>query len=247
MNWRWSSGDSYVTDSENKRRAARAKLTHVQEVRPAAPAGCSTSGPAPAPSSVPAWTPAGRPSASNRAKRRSRAPREYYSVELQDSLPDEEFDVITMWDVVEHLRDPLAVLRLLHGRLRRGGRLLMETGNYENWRRILEGERWSLYLLDHHFYFSPASLEIAVTRAGFSAFRTRRRSLGALAAPHADAAALGNARLADVLRIEAGVARARRHQRHGRRGHRLRGQPAGRPTARTASGDERRNRRETDS
>ena len=96
--------------------------------------------------------------------------KEYYGIELLKSLPDEEFDVITMWDVVEHLRDPAAVLQELHGRLRRDGLLLMETGNYENWLRVLEGERWSLYLLDHHFYFSPASLSSVVSRGGFSDF-----------------------------------------------------------------------------
>ncbi len=170
MNWRWSSGDSYVTDSENKRRAARAKLEHVQEVRPlpgrlldfGAGSGAFVR------ASLDAGWQAIGVEQSEAAIARAR---EYYGVELQATLPDEEFDVITMWDVVEHLRDPLTVLRLLHDRLRREGVLLLETGNYENWRRILEGERWSLYLLDHHFYFSPHSLETVVTRAGFSAFR----------------------------------------------------------------------------
>jgi hypothetical protein len=75
-----------------------------------------------------------------------------------------------MWDVVEHLRDPVAVLHLLRDRLGEDGVLFIETANYENWRRIVEGDRWGLYLFDHHFYFTPHSLESATERAGFSAF-----------------------------------------------------------------------------
>ncbi|MCB1683622.1 MAG: hypothetical protein KDI31_04025, partial [Pseudomonadales bacterium] len=48
------------------------------------------------------------------------------------------------------------------------GVLIMETGNYHNWRRVLEGDQWGLYLLDHHFYFTPDSLRQTVLRAGFS-------------------------------------------------------------------------------
>ncbi|HCZ15189.1 MAG TPA: hypothetical protein DHV85_11460 [Candidatus Accumulibacter sp.] len=170
MNWRWSSGDRYVTDSESKRSAAREKLDHVQSVRPA-PGRLldfgAGSGVFVRASLDGGWDAVGveqSESAIARAK-------EYYGVSLHERIPDECFDVITMWDVVEHLRDPIAVLRQLHDRLTRGGVLFMETGNYENWRRLMEGDRWGLYLLDHHFYFTPHSLETATTRAGFSSFK----------------------------------------------------------------------------
>ncbi|MBK7952677.1 MAG: class I SAM-dependent methyltransferase [Candidatus Accumulibacter sp.] len=169
MNWRWSSGDRYVTDSESKRRAAREKLRQVEAVR-SAPGRLldfgAGSGAFVRASLDGGWDTVG---VEQSAAAIARA-REYYSVDLQSTLPDDRFDVITMWDVVEHLRDPIAVLRLLHERLAVGGRLFLETGNYENWRRVLEGDRWGLYLLDHHFYFTPYSLEIATSRAGFSTF-----------------------------------------------------------------------------
>lgn len=123
MNWRWSSSDSYVTDSESKRRVARAKLEHVHSMRRSPGrlldfgAGSGTFVHA---SRDAGWQAVGvelGEPAIERAK-------EYYGIELLKSLPDEEFDVITMWDVVEHLRDPAAVLQELHGRLRRDGLLL---------------------------------------------------------------------------------------------------------------------------
>lgn len=75
-----------------------------------------------------------------------------------------------MWDVVEHLRDPSAVLAMLRRYLAPGGLLVLETGNYENWLREAEGDDWSLYLLDHHFYFTPSSLEKVTKAAGYSSF-----------------------------------------------------------------------------
>ncbi len=170
MNWRWSSGDRYVTDSESKRRAAREKLRQVEAVR-SAPGRLldfgAGSGAFVRASLDGGWDTVGVEQSEAAIARA----REYYGVALQSALPDDRFDVITLWDVVEHLRDPIAVLRLLHDRLAEGGMLFLETGNYENWRRVLEGDRWGLYLLDHHFYFTPHSLEIATSQAGFSAFR----------------------------------------------------------------------------
>ena len=168
MDWRWSSGDRYVTDSESKRRAAREKLRHVEAVCPArgrlldfgAGSGAFVRA-----SLDGGWDATGVEQSASAVVRA----REYYGVELLNGIPDDRFDVITMWDVVEHLRDPVAVLRLLHARLAQNGVLLVETGNYENWRRLLEGDRWGLYLLDHHFYFTPHSLQTATLRAGFSA------------------------------------------------------------------------------
>ena len=169
MNWRWSSGDRYVTDSESKRRAAREKLRQVEAVclEPGRLLDFGAGSGAFVRVSIDGgWDAVGveqSESAIERAKT-------YYGISLLDTLPDDRFDAITMWDVVEHLRDPVAVLRLLHDRLGKNGVLFMETGNYENWRRVLEGDRWGLYLLDHHFYFTPHSLEAATARAGFSAF-----------------------------------------------------------------------------
>src|SRR5687768_17235346 len=79
--------------------------------------------------------------------------------------------MITMWDVVEHLREPKEVLSFLRPHLNPDGVLVMETGNYENWLRLAEGDKWSLYLLDHHFYFTPHSLESVAHDAGYSSFR----------------------------------------------------------------------------
>jgi 2-polyprenyl-3-methyl-5-hydroxy-6-metoxy-1,4-benzoquinol methylase len=49
---------------------------------------------------------------------------------LEDqALPGESFDGICLWDVIEHVWDPLAVMRQLVDYLKPGGKLLLSTPN----------------------------------------------------------------------------------------------------------------------
>lgn len=105
---------------------------------------------------------------SDSARERARAT---YGVDLLPALAGGGYDAITLWDVVEHLREPEAVLRGLAGSLRPGGLIVLETGNWENWRRVAERDRWGLYFFDHQFYFSPASLEALLARCGYTGFQ----------------------------------------------------------------------------
>ncbi len=97
-----------------------------------------------------------------------------YGGTLEERPAEAPFGAAVMWDVIEHLRDPLAVLRQIYGRLAPGGVLVVETGNYESASRLGEGDRWGLYLYDHMYYFSPASLGALLERAGFREFRLCR-------------------------------------------------------------------------
>ncbi len=78
------------------------------------------------------------------------------------------FDVITMLDVLEHVRDPIACIEKARSLLVPGGWLVVETGDIDcGWARLL-GNHW--YFLDppnHLHYFSAAGLETALHRCGF--------------------------------------------------------------------------------
>lgn len=168
MNWRWSSGDGYVSDTPAKRRSAQKALRLALKANPK-PVSLLDFG-------------AGGGTFVREAKEfgidavgveRSQSAIDNgrsIGVELVDTIPNRKFEMITMWDVVEHLRDPVSVLSMLKSHLTDNGVLIVETGNYENWYRIAEGDRWNLYLLDHHYYFTPASLERSARDAGFSSF-----------------------------------------------------------------------------
>lgn len=54
-----------------------------------------------------------------------------YAGLVQDSkLPNESFDIITLWDVIEHIPKPHSLLTYLHGLLKPGGILFLQTPNF---------------------------------------------------------------------------------------------------------------------
>lgn len=86
-----------------------------------------------------------------------------------DSLDsDQKFDVITMWDVIEHLPSPFIVIEELCKHLEEGGWLVIETGNYKSLDRLNGGNKHWIYQLDHRWYFSPESVAHFLGDLGFS-------------------------------------------------------------------------------
>jgi 2-polyprenyl-3-methyl-5-hydroxy-6-metoxy-1,4-benzoquinol methylase len=83
-------------------------------------------------------------------------------------LAKESFDVITMWDVIEHLTDPLRELRESHRLLRKGGLICIHTMNIESLLAKLMGSRWPWLMEMHLYYFSPRTLGEMLRKAGFT-------------------------------------------------------------------------------
>ncbi len=101
-------------------------------------------------------------------------------------LPLAAYDVITIWHTLEHLDDPLAGLKRLQLALRPDGLLLVEVPNADGWAARLGGAAWlHLDLPRHRFHFTPASLRLALTLAGFDLLR-----LEGIPNPHGLAGAL---------------------------------------------------------
>ena len=87
-------------------------------------------------------------------------------------FPDGSFDVVTMWDVIEHLGDPMQELRRAHRLLRPNGLLALSTMNVESWFPRLMGRRWPWYMQMHLYYFTPATLRQMLDRVGFEMVET---------------------------------------------------------------------------
>jgi len=84
-------------------------------------------------------------------------------------MPDElnRYDVICLWDTIEHLREPVRVVERAARWLAPDGLLVVTTGNAASLVARLRGERWRLvHPPTHLFYFTPSTLERAVRRAG---------------------------------------------------------------------------------
>lgn len=82
-----------------------------------------------------------------------------YAVALTALPSSEKFDVITLFDVLEHISDPRAMLKSVREHLNPGGIALLFTPNLDSIGFNLLGELSSLVMpAEHLFYFTPASL-----------------------------------------------------------------------------------------
>jgi 2-polyprenyl-3-methyl-5-hydroxy-6-metoxy-1,4-benzoquinol methylase len=84
-------------------------------------------------------------------------------------LPDLAYDVITMWDVLEHLPDPSGALVRCRRLLKPGGVVIFSIPNLASFDRYLFGSRWIGWDAPRHFtLFSTHTLRQALQKAGFS-------------------------------------------------------------------------------
>ncbi len=91
-----------------------------------------------------------------------------------DHLPG-PFDLITLWDVIEHLPAPADALQCLADRLAPGGVLALSTGDLQSWAARLTGKRWHLFNLPEHlWFFTVPSLRLLLERAGLELTSVRR-------------------------------------------------------------------------
>jgi len=77
-------------------------------------------------------------------------------------------DVVTLWDVIEHLENPLGALERIRRLLLPGGRLVLSTGDFDCLLRRTMGRRWRIFSDPTHLYFfSNATLRRLLQDAGF--------------------------------------------------------------------------------
>jgi 2-polyprenyl-3-methyl-5-hydroxy-6-metoxy-1,4-benzoquinol methylase len=82
-------------------------------------------------------------------------------------LPEAYFDVVTMWDVIEHLTDPMRALQHVHRLLKPGGLAVLHTIDIDSLFARLMGARWPWLMEMHMYYFSRRTLRAMLERCGF--------------------------------------------------------------------------------
>lgn len=87
---------------------------------------------------------------------------------LGDVPSGKAFDVLTMFDVIEHVADPAAEIERAHGLVRPGGMLVVNTPDAGSaWARLL-GKRWHLIVPPEHlYYFNRAAMRKLLEDRGF--------------------------------------------------------------------------------
>jgi len=82
-------------------------------------------------------------------------------------LSGRHFDVVTMWDVIEHMPDPSGELAKAYERLKPGGWIVVHTMDIDSLIARLLGARWP-WLMDMHIhYFSQKTLAQMLQKNGF--------------------------------------------------------------------------------
>ena len=84
----------------------------------------------------------------------------------QARLPSAHFDLITLWDVIEHVPDPDVVLAEAARLLRPGGRLVLTTGDIGSAYAQRRGVKWHLLAPPWHLYYFSRK---TITRLGANA------------------------------------------------------------------------------
>ncbi len=88
---------------------------------------------------------------------------------LEDHFfPRDNFLVITMIEVLEHMADPVFALKECHRLLQKGGLLVIQTANMEGLQAQLRGSRYAYYMPGHLSYFSRRNLCALLKEVGFS-------------------------------------------------------------------------------
>jgi 2-polyprenyl-3-methyl-5-hydroxy-6-metoxy-1,4-benzoquinol methylase len=82
------------------------------------------------------------------------------------------FDVITSWDVWEHLDDPMGALARTYELLKPGGVFVFTTINLGGLGRRLFRGRWPWFMRMHLHYFTPRSIARMLEGAGFELVST---------------------------------------------------------------------------
>jgi len=105
---------------------------------------------------------------------------EKFGLRIQDRplvagvFPEKSFDVVTLWDVLEHVPHPSQTLQVVKGLLKPGGLVAL---SYPDWGSIFARalkRHWWFCLSVHLYYFTPKSIRALLENQGFEVVHTSR-------------------------------------------------------------------------
>jgi SAM-dependent methyltransferase len=91
-----------------------------------------------------------------------------------NSAPEGQFDIVTLIDVIEHVSDPLQLLRNIAERLSPSGIAVIVTPDADSVAARIFGWRWWHFRVAHIGYFNKQNLLLAMDRVGLRPVLVRR-------------------------------------------------------------------------
>lgn len=108
------------------------------------------------------------PDAATREKASQLHRLEILAPEAMTLMGPHQYDVITLWHVLEHVHDLNGYLRQFHTLLKPGGLLLIAVPNYTSYDARVYGACWAAYDVPRHLYhFSPEAMRRLLVREHF--------------------------------------------------------------------------------
>lgn len=104
---------------------------------------------------------------------------EIYGGTLEEArLAPESFDVVTLYHVLEHIPEPIAIFKECFRLLKPGGLLVVAVPNWASWQSRFAREDWFHLDIPHHLHhFSTNNLNRLFKENGFQVMRRKHFSL----------------------------------------------------------------------
>lgn len=87
------------------------------------------------------------------------------------NFPADTFDVVTMFEVIEHLKDAFFLVKECYRIIKPGGLLVLGTANTDSWTAKIQKSRWEYFNISKHgghvSFFNRKSVQILADRCGF--------------------------------------------------------------------------------
>lgn len=94
---------------------------------------------------------------------------------IQDCRSDASYDLVSAFDVIEHVLNPESFVEAANSLLSLGGIFLVTTPDTQSIMARIMGPRWYEYIPETHFFnFNRKNLAALLQRSGFEIIRTKR-------------------------------------------------------------------------
>ena len=92
-----------------------------------------------------------------------------YNLPMEEAIKDfkDQFDVVVSWDVIEHVQDPLKMMKEVFTLLKKDGYFIFSTIIIDSQIAKLMGKKWHWIMDMHLYYFSAESLQYLFKESGF--------------------------------------------------------------------------------